>query len=410
MWKAVRDKGVRFIGLDARHASPEGVRRLCCGEYGSDQIDGGNRTTWAPQCTLAIGDHDEHEDLATGVKWAAKQAPTMTWTYGTVVTIPSSVRAVTGTIGGTYAPAAGISVPAGAACPNCGGDDATCRGSLAGLKACAAKGAKRTVLDIASGKALDGLALLYDEKRRAGETCEDLRARLCGLRSRKDTGNGFRFAADLSGMRRAAWTGIEPALSPSVSSLVFGHRGPRSAEVTMRPGEFRCSCGATSPKHAESCAAPWWLRASSAVAWAELERTGDLNAAGKVGCSAFEGAGAVALLAWFCRLWDARHDARRQKEAALVALVAAVPEGLDPVGWRAAVLAEVEGPGHLTSSEASEFGAQVEAAVRGRDVMAFPHASAAYQRAIAPAPKVDRVRATWKTRGPVLPCDNGWDE
>jgi hypothetical protein len=30
--------------------------------------------------------------------------------------------------------------------------------------------------------------------------------------------------------------------------------------------------------------------------------------------------------------------------------------------------------------------------------------------AIAPAPKVDRVRATWKTRAPVLPCDNGEDE
>ena len=63
----------RFIGLDARHASPEDVRRLCCLDVASadaEQLDEKGRR-WIPRCTLAIGDHDTHEDLATGVKWSA---------------------------------------------------------------------------------------------------------------------------------------------------------------------------------------------------------------------------------------------------------------------------------------------------------------------------------------------------
>jgi uncharacterized membrane protein len=238
-------------------------------------------------------------------------------------------------------------------CPNCGGDDATCRGSLAGLKACAAKGAEWGVADIASGKALDGLALLYDEKRRAGETCEDLRARLRGLRSRKDTGNVFRVGGPY------VHVGVDPAL-PGTEATAFVSAAMRKAGESLAPTKMPAPKGG-------------WRTAE------QIDR-------------------------------EVSERGRRNREAPLVALVAAVPEGLDPIGWQAAVLAEAEGPGHLTSSEAREFGAQVEAAVRGRDVMAFPNALAAYQRSIAPAHPVDRVRATWKTRGPVLPCDNGWDE
>lgn len=54
----------RFIGLDARHARPEDVERLCCGALFHDDRGG-----CGERCTLAIGDHDAHEDIAAGVKW-----------------------------------------------------------------------------------------------------------------------------------------------------------------------------------------------------------------------------------------------------------------------------------------------------------------------------------------------------
>jgi hypothetical protein len=57
-------EGQRFIGLDARHANPEDVERLCCGAAPNDDVGDSRR------CTLAIGDHAEHEDIATEVKWA----------------------------------------------------------------------------------------------------------------------------------------------------------------------------------------------------------------------------------------------------------------------------------------------------------------------------------------------------
>lgn len=66
VWKAVRKGEVRFIGLDARHARAEDVERMCCGaEDPSNFVPGQTR------CTLAIGDHAEHEDIAAGVKWTA---------------------------------------------------------------------------------------------------------------------------------------------------------------------------------------------------------------------------------------------------------------------------------------------------------------------------------------------------
>ena len=117
------------------------------------------------------------------------------------------------------------------------------------------------------------------------------------------------------------------------------------------------------------------------------------------------------------RIHDATPAAKRAKqEAPLVALVAAVPEGLDPIGWRAAVLAVHECQSRYGSPiQGGHFAAWLTHSLR-EDMddcdAGTPYAAGyhGYLRAIAPAPKVDRVRATWKTRGPVLPCDNGWDE
>jgi len=102
--------------------------------------------------------------------------------------------------------------------------------------------------------------------------------------------------------------------------------------------------------------------------------------------------------------------ARRHREAPLIALVAAVPEGLDPVGWRAAVLSIHERCPEVVSHAAMKF----KGAVR-RDILAnttpepcaVADAIAAYRRAIAPQgprPPPERRRA------PGLPCDDGRDE
>lgn len=64
--------GQRLIGLDARYARPEDVRRLCCGarETADWQDEEGK---WQPArwraCTLAISHDGEHENIATGVRW-----------------------------------------------------------------------------------------------------------------------------------------------------------------------------------------------------------------------------------------------------------------------------------------------------------------------------------------------------
>lgn len=81
------------VGLDARYASPEDVRRLCCGApaVGKKHItETGKRDV---VCTLAIGDHDTHEDIASGVKWPAKESGqrcpnTPAITYGIATALP----------------------------------------------------------------------------------------------------------------------------------------------------------------------------------------------------------------------------------------------------------------------------------------------------------------------------------
>jgi hypothetical protein len=57
----------RFVGFNAHHGRPADVRRLCCGA--SAPLERGRSIH--RRCTLAIGDHEQHEDLATGVKWGA---------------------------------------------------------------------------------------------------------------------------------------------------------------------------------------------------------------------------------------------------------------------------------------------------------------------------------------------------
>jgi hypothetical protein len=407
--------------LHAQLVSPENVRRFCCGAKHP-----GDANVFGAHCTLAIGDHDTHEDLATGVKWSAKRGlPDMQVASGEALdrlatfygaeprrhgeSCEALQARAWSTVRGAMTNAKQAAGPYRTApvgpCPNCGGDDATCRGSLVGLRACAAKGAPPPTVQWTSDS---------------------------GFTYREDvTGNGFRVGGPYH-------VGVDPA-QPGTEATAFVSSAMRKA------GESLARFGEAAKRAAESAmrvpAAIEWRHGSASLgqSQAHVIRDGDVyrwqvnhlglrirdgvsllgdEARYEAACllrDVHEATAGIEWLAGFLGLLFRVHDStpaamRAKQEAPLVALVAAVPAGLDPIGWQAAVLAEAEGPGHLTSSEAREFGAQVEAAVRGRDVMVFPNALAAYQRAIAPAPKVDRVRATWKTRGPVLPCDNGWDE
>ena len=370
----------QWIGLNAVEARPEDMRRLCCGDHQTEEILDGytGRTATGNVCSLAIGDHAEHEDLATGVKWSAR---------------PNPLEHLRGR--------AAVFVSQPAACPNCGSDDATCRGSLAGLKACAAKGG-RHILRIDDG----GTYVRGNENYRVG---------------------------------------VDPAQPGTETTFV---------SVAMRKaGESLAALGEAA-KHAAESAMP--VPAAAAIKWemgtaslgqsqAHILRDGDVYrwqvnhlglriregvephafdahaAAGRILFAVHDATAGIEWLAGFFGLLFRIHDAtpaakRAKQEAPLVALVAAVPAGLDPIGWRAAVLAVHECQSRYGSPiQGDHFAAWLMHSLR-EDMddcdagTPYAYGYHGYLRAIAPAAKVDRVRATWKTRGPVLPCDNGEDE
>lgn len=145
------------------------------------------------------------------------------------------------------------------------------------------------------------------------------------------------------------------------------------------------------------------------------------------GCKAEErrqknGAGATTMLH--------PESCRVMREAPLVALVNAVPDGLDPNAWRAAVLAfhdcnlmrphpdadsvatfhrlDVTGLLRAVIEDARTMGWDRAVAAIHPDSIGYLQrdALAAYRRALTPPAKVAPER---KTRGPVLVCDSGWE-
>ena len=317
-----------FVGLDAEFASPEDVRRLCCG---ADHPDIGG---FVASCSLAIGPHDEHEDLATGVKWSAGAERYL-----------SDAKNGPCHIGVDPAqPGTEATAFVSAAMRKAGE-------SLAALGE-AAKHAAESAMPVPAAVAIKwemGTASLGQSQAhvmRDGDVCR-WQVNHLGLRIRE---------------------GVEPHASPAM----------------QRAGDLLRDVHA----------------ATAGIEWL---------------------AGFFGLL---FRIHDATPAAKRAKqEAPLVALVAAVPEGLDPIGWRAAVLACVEHRNGNASDVKTEtfYYALLRAhhqAARGETKNRlfiscgnpFECAVDSYLRAIAPAPKVTPERLTWKTRGPVLPCDNGEDE
>lgn len=308
-------EGDVFIGLDARHASPEDVRRLCCGEKWHE-------TQGVHVCSLAIGDHDKHEDLATGVKWGARGVSSekdkrMTIDYGDtgIVVKGRSVFLMVS-------------------------DDPRCPPLLPaeadyGIRAIAEKHG----FSVAE---IDPNTTLFDGERPIA---------VCTTK-----GSIFR-AGDLLKELRAFLP------ERSVHVLAKRHDG-RWLYVTGAGGVFYRP----------------------------------------------EIFPAVHIGLFFARL------IRRAQEAPLVALVNAVPEGLDPIGWRAAVLALHECQSRYGSViQGDHFAAWLMHSLR-EDMddcdAGTPYAAGyhGYLRAITPAAPVHRERTTWKTRGPVLAVDDGRDE
>lgn len=371
-----------LIGLDARYARPEDVERLCCGERETADRFDPQSSTYQParwcRCTLAIGDHAEHEDIATGTRWPAKVEP----------------------------PAASKWTPVGGeACCACG------------------------------GIALDGPAAIRILAR--NERGEDEKGALCQPCGERLRGRGeYRFDKGrlvAAPARPAARAEAAPAVPPVSHAAVRAWLVSRG--YTVRPdaqdgyerferanGHWMCLLVDGRPVVDEHDVE---FFAGEMKIPAEQVRAGLLDTAA--------GLGAVALLTWICGMTP--EAKRRAVEAPLVALVAAVPEGLDPVGWRAAVLAlhehHVEGyggrsderaraetiavAGHLTVmlqqfAAALSRGMAVEDAQRTAMNGRCLAMTTAYARAVAPQgprPKPERKRGGRDVR---LAVDDGRDD
>jgi hypothetical protein len=331
--------------------------------------------------TLAIGDHDQHEDLANGVRWEAKPLA-----FHDGLTSGGEVRF---RVNGSE-----VKFPY------------------------SREDTPQTLAERAFA-ALGKMPAPHPEKA-------DSRA-VTGARTRQDgSGATSRPSAPCSGCGGT----VVCACHPNVLTV----RRPMSAPPSDRghrilfegdglldlatitapnggPVVFACACGSADPAcHREGCALPWQYR--MAATWAIGPTDAHLGLSGAVGAGLLA-ACAVALLAWCCRLWDERHDARRAAEAPLVALVNACPEGLDPVGWKAAVLAADEhwrrtAPGYRW--EAAPFTHWLRVVLSGKAAApdsAVGEAAAAYRRALTPHKAPPPERKAW---GPRLTVDDGRDE
>jgi hypothetical protein len=217
------------------------------------------------------------------------------------------------------------------------------------------------------------------------------------------------FCAFIAGLKRWA---VSPD-TPSATRLVFRDSATWS-EISMGADGCRCSCGATNPGlHAGDCKAPFWMRKASAAAWAVMPQ--GMEVAAQMGHEAAIGASVLGFFVFLRRLWDEDPaQVRAKREAPLVALMNACPEGLDPVGWRAAVLAMHENGGGLAGVaffHRDEIGERISIERQLRDDEVFTLAGEiavpAYRRAIAPRVKVAPER---KRRGPAIVVDDGRDE
>lgn len=336
----------RFVGLDACRARDVDVRCLCCGEE-----DPSNFVPGQTYCTLAIG---EHEDLATGVKWSAGGARQK----------PQGMAARAIPMGG-----------------KCGGGFAGCR-------------VPATVPATYRRKRDGYIQRTHDCPEHAGQ-CND-QWEFLGREAPRDIPT-----------TKTHFTQSEPAVIWQMGTATLG----QSQAHVLRDGEVYHWQVTHLGLRIRDGAAPHAFDAH--------------DAAGRFLFAVHAATAGIEWLARFFGLLFSIHDSapaamRAKQEAPLVALVNAVPEGLDPIGWRAAVLAVHEHHGRYADRLRGDLFAGwlafvlreglTAGEVDGYHGLGYLEGLDSYQRAIAPAPKVDRQRLTWKTRGPVLPVDDWRDE
>ncbi len=366
----------RFLGLVARLARPEDVERLCCGEYGPDQIDSGNRTTWVPRCTLAIGPHDEHEDLATGARWRDPEPVPGTPLTASYSAPPQEGRPKTAATW-TYSGASAVTwtTESGFRFEDDGGylrKDMRLSGVLCG----------RCAKPVDSGPFGPMMLVLPDgEQKVSAPICQ-----VCLAHVNKDIG---------------AWRirgGSIEETSPEDVARYGGFPEPTAEQWERLRAAFPAHFSA-----GRSVGDPHPISGSLADERRLHDCPRCASGPRRTYCSVACGDAEQA----------ARRAAdRRQREAPLVALVNACPKGLDPVGWRAAVAAYFELARDSVAARLAVAPTLLPQLLRG-DVVTGCHAHVvdAYQRALAPRAKVapERKGMTWKTRGPKLPVDHGED-
>lgn len=402
MWEEFAETW-HFIGLSADLARPEDVERLCCGE---------RRTTGglALRCTLAIGDHEEHEDIATGARWSAKPETYDRVTLGGVTFPPSGAKARTP---GKVEPQGTLTIgdgPSAVTLP-CASVVLRERSRMAKVAIAIDETTPKHAIDVLQGwlEMGDGAVL----RTRNGA----LRVLPMEWESIENVSTpGTKFTITVEEEHPAA----EVAFVGTLDARASLHLGDGDATCTLRhDGTFACACGSTAPgAHRDGCKLPWQHEAAAQEAWMALANGRGWDAAVKAADNALTGAAAVTVLAWCCAADGFRERERRAKEAPLVALVVAVPEGLDARGWTAAVLAFREALPSTPSNSAAEAWDKMGMTASLRDVarsaVSFhiggsslvDVAATAYACAIAPpGPRP----APFRRKAPGLPVDDGRD-
>ena len=378
--------GQRFIGLRADVARPKDVERLCCGAPRESRTSEGalglSRLTvdFGPRCTLAIGPHDEHEDLATGARWRDPEPVPGTPLTASYSAPPQEGRPKTAATW-TYSGASAVTwtTESGFRFEDDGGylrKDMRLSGVLCG----------RCAKPVDSGPFGPMMLVLPDgEQKVSAPICQ-----VCLAHVNKDIG---------------AWRirgGSIEETSPEDVARYGGFPEPTAEQWERLRAAFPAHFSA-----GRSVGDPHPISGSLADERRLHDCPRCASGPRRTYCSVACGDAEQA----------ARRAAdRRQREAPLVALVNACPKGLDPVGWRAGVLAYAE----MFRSDADFHWFRksdmphVLAVIRdgekstGMNIRVFVDA---YQRALAPRAKVapERKGMTWKTRGPKLPVDHGED-
>ncbi len=359
----------RFVGLDMRHARAEDVERLCCS----------HRDARGYLCSLAIGDHAEHEDIAAGVKWRESPTTGEVAAWDERAATPGTSESIQRKVMGDYQRASfrGIPFP------------------------------PEQTIALADKPSAPWTIQIGEVTFDCSATPEAPRVRPMG---RSAVAEPRRVRVRVSGITHATAVAAATALK-SGTPLVLTEQGRASRMLAIE----------------------WALMHSPAGSGYDLSVLAEEPRACEVeriepaceGCGAKGVAGKRGGTFWLCEpgcpaAYAAVVAARREADAPLVALVNAVPAWANPNAWRAAVLAVHEASVGQSTPDAWRA-AECERAI-GIMVAVGCAADAwseieqialdAYRRAIAPhkAPAPEREGATWRSRGPQLTVDDGRDE